>query len=58
MGWLKRRVQLGDDSRDLSDELVDINAMAVNAFTWIQWEVGRHLLYHLNHLLKHLSSPA
>ncbi|ORX35154.1 hypothetical protein BD324DRAFT_652866 [Kockovaella imperatae] len=31
-------VELGNNAKDLSDELVEINAMAINAFTWLQWE--------------------
>ena len=36
----KGLVDLGNNAKDLSDELVELNAMAVNAFTWLQWEVS------------------
>jgi hypothetical protein len=33
-------LQLGDVTRDLTDKLVETNAIAVNAFSWLQWEVN------------------
>ncbi|WWD22629.1 hypothetical protein CI109_107122 [Kwoniella shandongensis] len=34
-------IELGDLTRDLSDEIVNIDSMSVNAFSWMQWEFSR-----------------
>ncbi|KAK4686550.1 hypothetical protein P7C73_g3569, partial [Tremellales sp. Uapishka_1] len=33
--------ELGDLTRDLSDEIIRINSLTVSAFSWLQWEFGR-----------------
>ncbi|KAK8844817.1 hypothetical protein IAR55_006667 [Kwoniella newhampshirensis] len=34
-------IELGDLTRDLSDEVVNIDSMSVNAFSWMQYEFDR-----------------
>ncbi|WVQ94388.1 hypothetical protein IAU59_001467 [Kwoniella sp. CBS 9459] len=41
--------ELGDMTRDLSDEIVHIDSTTVNAFSWLQWE--------FSDLVRALSSP-
>ena len=38
----RQLIELGDLTRDLTDEVVSIDAMSVNAFSWLQWEVSTH----------------
>ncbi|RXK38396.1 hypothetical protein M231_04305 [Tremella mesenterica] len=37
----RQLIELGDLSRDLTDEVVSIDAMSVNSFSWLQWEFAR-----------------
>ncbi|WVQ82840.1 hypothetical protein IAT38_004973 [Cryptococcus sp. DSM 104549] len=37
----KQLVELGNLARDLTDEVVHIDSVSVNAFSWLQWEFSR-----------------